>query len=1020
MQRLLSATPFPRFARMVILSHVILLACCLLPASAADEAWLDAAAAGFSLRGAADSYLLASTSPRPDLSLHCSFSFTSPGTVLDTVGINAAPDGAWTLRLEAGGSLVFALYAARGGKADWTRVTLASGLVAGREYKLVLSIASGLLDGAVYEQDRLLNGLNARLPGYPLDAPVYVGDFPGDNGWGADYDIYRAFSGQLKVLYFGRRIDALSPQTIKGSIVIKQPGATENPLGKTAPVKPLELRVADVPAAQTPADAVRLLLEAQTRGDVPSVLGYTDLERSSKEAQLTAQSLLLLVASKLKTSDLSFTALATSYGKQGNFALVRCRHGVFIAGGKDASREEFGSLVLVRKTGAGWKVLEFMPDYLLNTVIADEKPGGAIQSMQAGFMLPAPPRSYAAASPAQGAAAAASTKSPGLIDYQAVNEQFQETMNTERFDEAKIHYDETFSLAGWIPFFGDAVSSTYTGLQTGKTFFTEFLPDLWHGDWELVGYDATQVAVGVLQILAEPTMGLDVLVDNLGIKLDNWKYNVVQGRNYSRIRLALMYSNLEGMKKYLFLRPQPIHTDPQYGAVTATQVNLRIEYYDEWGGEIKPVKKLIFLSDIPLRFWKSLDFDIGFELVIKRSESEDLYDAAIALGVQGHAQAGVIAEHTVAIPVRLGTSARDRLVAGELDMRTLSNNPRQEATPQLTEQGMPILRNARIMTGQAGDRFIRMDITPTAGPDQTIRVNLLTATDDMTEPLVIENAVYNDLAGVTPIDLEGFKIASKDPELLVAVGQTVEYMPLGETPIHPKPRIVGAPVSDWVIDAPLVAGLEIVGQFPDAKLQLTGKTPGLTYLRYTLQSGDQTAQKAIDGVLMVRVEAAGYKLVDVKIAETSNPGNTGFSVRDGQAQGSMPEGDVGGQPQCITIGSATWNPPPSVLLGADPVWNLSYDVSVNYTLGGPPAGQYSTSEVRLEHPTSSQKSRSFKTSPREGGSLAGSESIPLGAFIIDESENTAPYKLTGRKLLNLYVCCPGGSATVTYVYAPIK
>lgn len=532
---------------------ILLWASTLLLSSAAEQSWPDTLGNKYVMRSASDSSLLAKSCPALDLSLYLSFSFNTAGVLLDTVGLNAAADGAWCLGLGSDGVLTLSVYSVKLG--DWQRVALASRLQPGMKYHLMLGIAGGILSAGTYEGDRLLNGIGARLEAYPFSGPVYAGDFPGDNTLGASYNIYQACIGEMTVHYFGRHIDSLTADNIGQSTVISQAGPSGNSDANSAkPNSSGKLVVADVAPAQSPEEAVRIILAAQAKGDVPAMLGYTYLDQASNEARLTTQAMIQVIAHKLAFSDLKVDVLGTAYGNQGHLALVRCKHEVQISGCGDSAQEEFGSLVLLRRTDSGWKVIQFMPDSLLNLALADEAAARA-KKQQAGVQ---PPALWSFAGTAAMDKDSDSAPVPGLVDYSKVSQQFNNAITGWKFDEKKVIADETLSWVGLIPLYGDFVSSGYTAAQTIKTIYLELLPDICNGEGTLVLFDIAQVSVGLFQIVTELFPGYDVAADHLGIFVDQWKYNVTQRRNLERVSWAILTSNLEkleGVKTYLFMRP---------------------------------------------------------------------------------------------------------------------------------------------------------------------------------------------------------------------------------------------------------------------------------------------------------------------------------------------------------------------------------------------------------------------------------------------------------------------------------
>lgn len=206
--------------RLPRLFTLVLLLGCLLATSAADESWLDRYLARLTMDSPQSSYLLARSCPTPDFTAYISFTARKPGTLLDTVGINAAPVGSWALQVDDLGSLAFSIYSPQQRTAQdtgngWHRYELSAALQFGQEYNCILECSGGNLLLAVFVGEDTVGMVHEALPCAVDSAAVYAGDFPGDNSWGAEYQIYRSFAGRMDVLYFGPLIDALSTETIK-------------------------------------------------------------------------------------------------------------------------------------------------------------------------------------------------------------------------------------------------------------------------------------------------------------------------------------------------------------------------------------------------------------------------------------------------------------------------------------------------------------------------------------------------------------------------------------------------------------------------------------------------------------------------------------------------------------------------------------------------------------------------------------------------------------------------------------
>jgi hypothetical protein len=196
----------------------LVLGCCVLQ-SAAEDDWLARRMARLSLESPEASYLLARSCPTPDFTAYLSFNISAAGTLLDTVGINNAPAGAWNLQIDRNGQLTFSIFSpqrrtARDTGNGWHRYTLSSALRSGQDYNCILQCSAGSLLLLITTDKSSIGRVYEELPCAVDSAAVYAGDFPGDNSWGADYNIHSSFSGTLDVLYFGPLIDALSAVNI--------------------------------------------------------------------------------------------------------------------------------------------------------------------------------------------------------------------------------------------------------------------------------------------------------------------------------------------------------------------------------------------------------------------------------------------------------------------------------------------------------------------------------------------------------------------------------------------------------------------------------------------------------------------------------------------------------------------------------------------------------------------------------------------------------------------------------------
>lgn len=140
--------------------------------------------------------------PPGDFELTLLVGYTKPGIALDTVGLNAAPVGAWAVRVEAEGQLTFQIYdpqlqSAYRNQSGW-HILQSSGKIKPGSVALATLTVRGLeLSWAVDAQPALKLKLARPL----ANVPVWVGDFPGDDHWGNKYHIHPAMTGRLMVQF---------------------------------------------------------------------------------------------------------------------------------------------------------------------------------------------------------------------------------------------------------------------------------------------------------------------------------------------------------------------------------------------------------------------------------------------------------------------------------------------------------------------------------------------------------------------------------------------------------------------------------------------------------------------------------------------------------------------------------------------------------------------------------------------------------------------------------------------------
>ncbi len=135
--------------------------------------------------------------------------WTRAGTLLDTVGINAAPVGSFNVLVDANGNLSLQVYApahASPRKASNGWHVLPHPLVARAGWPCEVTLVRGsqqwrLTVAAGGQQQTATLPLTAPASGQP----IYVGDFPGDNTWPVSLNPHRGLTGTVTLLGFTGR-----------------------------------------------------------------------------------------------------------------------------------------------------------------------------------------------------------------------------------------------------------------------------------------------------------------------------------------------------------------------------------------------------------------------------------------------------------------------------------------------------------------------------------------------------------------------------------------------------------------------------------------------------------------------------------------------------------------------------------------------------------------------------------------------------------------------------------------------
>jgi hypothetical protein len=227
----------------------------------------------YSLNKPNSSYVLSKKYPRSDIRLDFTVNFKKPGVIFDTVGINAAPIGSWTISISNEGVISVQIYDPTR-KSDkktsngWHVLSSSYGVFKQRAHHIVVVVAKGIVYLKVGKMPADILALDTPLSGQP----VHVGDFPGDNSWGIKYRIHRAMIGTVIV-------NSFSPITAPAPVVVvnkptETPTKTEEintPAPKDDKVKP----TAKIVPSDSP-EAVNAGVEA-----IESALAAKDVDKAT-------------------------------------------------------------------------------------------------------------------------------------------------------------------------------------------------------------------------------------------------------------------------------------------------------------------------------------------------------------------------------------------------------------------------------------------------------------------------------------------------------------------------------------------------------------------------------------------------------------------------------------------------------------------------------------------------------------------------------------------------------------------
>jgi uncharacterized protein (TIGR03437 family) len=265
--------------------------------------------------------------------------------------------------------------------------------------------------------------------------------------------------------------------------------------------------------ATEPSDIVGLLLEAQARGDVNGVLSLWAMEEKTLPAQQMVRERFEMVRRVATFSNVRWEPLATVRGDQGTISAVRGFVDYTIATRDGTRTLRYGLLAVLRKIQGAWKVTALAPDDLLNLELTVES------------------------SSAPSSARLAS----GPVRIKDINAAINLAMAKGFINETKAEQAGFFAVLGMYPGAGDAAANIYQVADTiGNA--AETLSELWqYGPFSTVLLmKASQVAIGIAQIAAEPIPGLDTSTDVLAASVEQLTYNLEMVRALQELKKTLL------------------------------------------------------------------------------------------------------------------------------------------------------------------------------------------------------------------------------------------------------------------------------------------------------------------------------------------------------------------------------------------------------------------------------------------------------------------------------------------------
>lgn len=151
------------------------------------------------LKTPSSSYLLNDNYSKDNMNLAFKIKWSKPGVILDTVGINTAPRGSWSLNISGEGKVSLNVFdpkvnSSLRDSSGWHHLVCKTPIPMGSEGTVLIDVNSTGIKLTVNNSYVTLD-LKTPLSG----DPVYIGDFPGDDKWGSKYNIHPAMVGTVSI-----------------------------------------------------------------------------------------------------------------------------------------------------------------------------------------------------------------------------------------------------------------------------------------------------------------------------------------------------------------------------------------------------------------------------------------------------------------------------------------------------------------------------------------------------------------------------------------------------------------------------------------------------------------------------------------------------------------------------------------------------------------------------------------------------------------------------------------------------